>query len=281
MTLDYERFLVQDYAVINPLQIPPEQYQDLQILRLLPRGLERHARMMPLLVHLSALSNFERMELADRAGRWARRNRMPLFGALLQSDAMPPVVQVHWQRVTVLRRRHPWTRMWVRLHDPRVFRHLCWILEPGQLAALMGPVAAWTWFDPLRTAWHVQNKPQADVSDPRSLELTAEQWSLLEEVEALNLCLRDIGRDPECAGLGEPRPRQLMDYLLQARKAGLQEREDRSLYARQSHRYGPQVHDRPELARRLRQAQTQQVSYFGACSDLNVQQLESASSFQG
>jgi len=274
MPIDYETFLAQDYAIINPLQIPANAYRDLQIMPLVPKDMARHEPLMPLLTPLKTLPEFDRLLLADKLNLWAETHRMPLFCALLQSAVAPAAMKIHWRRATILRRLNPsWRRFWLRLHDPRVFGHLRWILTPGQLWRLMGPIESWTWLDPWQTVWHEQCRPEP-TEHPLSLELDDGQWAMLDEVEALNICLKDI--HDEYADGRQPDARQLMNELLRARRAGLADAEDRALYAMQSYQYGTRAHATPLLANCLQRAVEREVSYVQACAEMTPADIHQA-----
>lgn len=273
--LDYERFLDQDYVIINPMKVYPDQYEDLESICLVPKGMERHERLMPLLISLKTLSNFERMELADRSNRWQKDYGTPLFSGLLRSVTSQHSIQVHWQRMTICRRLSPWTRAWLRMHDSRVFRHLCWILEPRQLVILMGPIEYWSWYDPIEEKWNVQKKPLIKNSAVSGLDLSERQWAMLEEIEGLNMCLKEIYfKNKDVSAV--PDNKLLIDDLLKAKSLGLRDREDRCLYTLHQYLYGQQVHEVGPLHDCLEQAQKGEVSYVGACAALPQEFFDAA-----
>lgn len=208
-------FLTQDYAVINPLQVGAEDYDDLDVVRLLPAGLERHEHMMPLLVELRGLPEGSRIELLERVDHWSSEHDMPLFSALLACPAEMSRLVFHLRRRMVLRRPGG-NSAWLRFHDPRVFQHLRWLLTPAQMASLMGPVTAWTWYDPLRACWQEQECPQ---TDPRArLSLSPSQWQALEQFEALTRRLGELADEGEDAD--DALARRLLNELVRARDAG-------------------------------------------------------------
>ncbi|MEZ0470328.1 DUF4123 domain-containing protein [Luteimonas salinilitoris] len=232
--LSHREFLAQDYALINPMQVAPDQYRDLDTVRLLPKGLDRHARMMPLLLRLKSLAEHVRIDLLHRAEQWARDYDMPLFSALMSSDVELARLKAHLLRNMLLKRLGV-GRIWLRFHDPRVYRHLCWLLDGEQMARLMGPVSAWMWYDPLVGAWHTHERAAAVELGP--LQLSQAQWKAMDQVEALNRCMRDLA-DEDSGPLGKGILRQLMAGLLEAQRKGLDEIGDRVLYATQFVRQG-------------------------------------------
>lgn len=238
--LDHRWFLAQDYALLNPLQIARDQYSDLSTFRLMPSGFERHARMMPLLVTFNTMSEAHRLDLLERAQRWSGYHDLPLFCALLSSDADESTVKASLQRNMIVRRGNG-RQVWLRQHDPRVFRHLCWLFDDAQMASLMGPVTSWTWLDPLAGHWHAYTCNEKAYAT--HLRLTPDQWVAVDELEALNRCLRTLAQTSS-AVLDDGIARQLLQSLVEARRQGFDDMAQRCLYA---HR---QLQDTPHLAPR-------------------------------
>ncbi|MCE7032254.1 DUF4123 domain-containing protein [Lysobacter sp. GX 14042] len=214
--LTHRLFLAQDYAVINPLQVGAEGYVGLAVVRVLPAGLERHERMMPLLAELRGLPEGRRMELLERAERWSNEHDLPLFSALLACPAEASRLVFHLRRRMVLRKPDG-SSAWLRFHDPRVFRHLRWLLTPAQMAGLMGPVTAWTWYDPLRAQWHGHGRPPPDPH--AGLSLSPAQWRSLEQLGALTRRLGELA--DEGGDTDDVVARRLLNELVEAGDRGL------------------------------------------------------------
>lgn len=267
--LDHRLFLKQHYALINPMQVGKDWYSDLDVLRLQPEELERHARLMPLLVHLAALGEAQRIELLKRADDCARGHHMPLFSALFTSDRTPGHVKTVLQKHMVVK-RDTGSSVWLRYHDPRVFRHLCWLLDDAQLATLMGPAKTWLGYDPLRSSWSEWTRP--DVCMHPRLRLSPEQWQAVDEFEALNRCLRDFADEGKPSG--DAAARSLLEGLLAARKQGLTQKDDAMLYARQQFEHGERIAAVPAVKQRLQQVREQAMSYVAACEDLPMEELQ-------
>ncbi|WP_255516287.1 DUF4123 domain-containing protein [Luteimonas suaedae] len=261
--LGHRLFLAQDYAIINPMQVGSDQYADLDVQYLLPKGLERHRRMMPLLVYLASVEESRRIELLERADHWSRHHHMPLFSALFSSAHAPGRVRAGLL-ARMLLRRDDGRRVWLRYHDPRVFRHLQWLLDKEQLAVLMGPAQTWLGFDPLCRRWRQWSRP--DVPGHPRLRLDSRQWQAVEQFEALNGCLRDLADEGESSD-GDT-ARRLLESLLEARRQGLVQSVDAMLYARQQLEHGPGIARLPAVALRLRQARELETSYVVACDTL-------------
>lgn len=266
--LDHRLFLAQDYALINPMQVGKDAYADLDTLRLQPNGFERHGHLLPLLVELKNLEEAHRIELLDRAQRWAHRHHMPLFSLLFSSEHTAAQVSTGLVRRMILRREDG-QRVWLRYHDPRVLRHLQWLLDEGQRATLMAPAHAWLGFDPLCKRWHQWLRPEAAQS--LYLRLGSDQWHAVSQFEALNRCLRDLveaGRES-----GDDIAQRVLEGLLEARKHGLVQLADTVLFARQQLEYGPGIALLPAVTSRLQQAREQESSYSVACRSLSNDDL--------
>ncbi len=261
--LEHRAFLAQAYALINPLQVGAEHYADLDAVRLLPKGMERHAHMMPLVVELKLLSEDRRLALLERAEQWSRTNDMPLFSALLSGGDKTRVLP-HLQRHMVVSRRDM-GRAWLRYHDPRVFRHLRWLLSAEQMAALMGPLETWTWYDQLQAQWHTHARPPAESVLSRLL-LTQEQWADLEHLEALNQCLRELAEDGTEAD--DAAASAIRDGLRQARQYGLSDSDDIRLFALQYQQHGPQWHRQGSILQCIEKVKGQRGTYVSAFAEL-------------
>lgn len=271
--LDHRVFLEQDFALINPLQVGAELYADLETVRLVPEGLERHGHMMPLLVELKTLRECRRLELLMRASNWARANDMPLFSALLRGGDKNRVVLNLRRCMVVLRAGGG--RGWLRYHDPRVFRHLRWLLAREQMAGLMGQVEAWTWYDPLKMRWDVYGRPEMRCGTSRLL-LTQKQWTILQSFDALNRCLRELAA--EGGDADDNAAQATLEGLLCASKQGLIDDDDIKLFARQYQKYGPEWHLQDKILHCLEKARTHQETYFSACVDLGLMSAAGAGS---
>lgn len=259
--LDHRLFLQQDYAIINPMQVSKDQYADLAFQRLLPKGLGRHERMMPLLVYFSGMTTDQRIELLERSDQWGCRHETPLFSALLESSESLGRMRSHLLR-SMLMARSGSEKVWLRMHDPRVFGHLCWIFNDEQMVQLMGPIRAWSWFNPLSRKWHKQERPAG--WRPAKLWLSEDQWQRIEQLEALNHCLKIMAKE-NCGESGEEVARQLSVALSEAVGLGLKDIEDLALYALQNLAYGPGLGRSEEVRRRLATMAQEGISYQGVC----------------
>ncbi|HKU00999.1 MAG TPA: DUF4123 domain-containing protein [Paraburkholderia sp.] len=74
------------------------------------------------------------------------QRRPPLACAILETESGTYEFREHLAQALLLHKPVAGTAVF-RYYDPRVYAHLCWILEPAQLATLMGPVTRWDWLD--------------------------------------------------------------------------------------------------------------------------------------
>lgn len=263
--LDHRAFLEQDFALVNPLQVDASQYMDLDTVRLVPEGMERHAHMMPLLVELNTLAETKRLDLLMRASNWARNNDMPLFSALLRGGSKGRVVY-NLKRCMLI--SYPGVgRRWLRYHDPRVFRHLRWLLGLEQMAFLMGQIDRWTWYDPVQMRWDTHNRPDIVGRTPR-FSLSTQQWVSLQLFDALNVCLRELAA--EGLATDDSAAKAILEGLLQASRQGLTDDDDVRLFARQYEMHGPQWHQQERVLHCIERARTNQDTYFSACAEIGL-----------
>ena len=261
--MNYEQFLQYDYALINPLQVSIRHYETLNTLRLVPRLLQRHHHMMPLLVSLREQGSYEQMVLLDRSNEWQREYGYALFSLLIRSEASLTEVaacwrsrMLHWQ--PLLKRQ-----VWLRLHDPRVIEPMQWILQSEQLEWLMRPATHWSWFNPLCQQWVTLVKPEV-AQQIKAVKFEPSQWMKLGKLDSLNICLRDLTRKRGLGYLDKPYlSQEIMHDLLHATELGLTETEDIELYAQLRQLYGEQVHHTPILADCLQEAVQEGQSYSG------------------
>ncbi|MET3624545.1 DUF4123 domain-containing protein [Burkholderia ambifaria] len=95
-----------------------------------------------------------------------------------------------------------------RYYDPRVFPHLRRILKAEQMGALLGPVASWTYLDPM-SGWTVVN----GATEPEAVfAVTADQHARIARIELVQRALDVLRRNGTA-------PRPDMPALLDAQLA--------------------------------------------------------------
>lgn len=220
--LGHRELFSHDFALLNPVRIPEDRWQDLPVVPLRAPVFAAQPHLVPRLLPLRALDDDCQVELLERNGRHCVETGQPLFCALLASrlDAQP-VAGALGARMVV--RTPAGQAAWLRFHDPRVFSALAWWLEPGQLRCMLGPVLSWSWFDPRDGQWQCIERPGADGRDTARLRLTAAQWARLGRLPAVNRCLKMLARDGVSPRPLRPLVERLDALLEQAAAAGLPE----------------------------------------------------------
>lgn len=267
VVLDHRQWLAQDFALVNPLQVEALHWEDLPNTPLVAGALQEQQHLFPRLVTLRSLPEPQRMDLLGRSERWQRDSDMPLFSALLQSRASPGRVASHLTKRMLLVSPED-GQVWLRYHDPRVFKHLEWLFTDAQMRAFFGPIEAWTWCDPLNGKWYRRSQPESAPS--AGLQLSKEQWGSLRRMKLLNLSLRAISRKSLQIVLDGEVASRLDGYLREAiDQEGMSEPDDVRLYAEHALRYGVQLHQHPTMRTLIEDARTGECSYVGSCAELS------------
>lgn len=265
--------LEQDYALLNPLQVDSVLWGDLPFVPLVPKASDINADLMPRLLNLKVMSEKNKLQLLDRDSTQERYNRrVPYFSALFMTN-LPLDLVVARLSSRLIARGPDKSMALLRYYDPRVFRHLRWLLDEDQMIFLLLGIESWTWRDGDGN-WQ-QFRPSGNA--PRAdFRLTVEQWDSLQRLGLLIQCLQNIG-DLEPERAGDDAIAESADSLLQKsyEQHGLTESADRCLYAEQGVRFHPDIHSHPELAQRLARANGGATSYVSACRDLDDSALQS------
>jgi hypothetical protein len=157
--------------------------------------------------------------------------------------------------------------MLLRFYDPRVFGHLQWILDERQINYLLGPIEKWSW-RLLDGSWASQ--PRSADTGGLGLKLTESQWRVLSRIGVLNRTLAHL----TSAGIPVGDIRFVASVIEQAyERWDMEDESDIFLFVEQVLLTHLGIHDHPELSRRLEQVQMGQVSYVGACLDLDITKL--------
>lgn len=257
--LGYRDLSIHTHGLINPLQVPGRWYTDLESFLLLPKGFERHQRMMPLLVEFRSLPEQKKIKLLEIADEWACGSDKPFFSALLATDVEMQSAGRHLKARMILKRSDA-SRVWLRLHDPCIYQHLCWLLSPAQMVWLMGPVSAWTWRDPFSGCWMTHHRPSGVEPDMGGLSM--QQWRKVEELEFLNRYLRQSHDDK--ASVAHSVCRQVLDGALEATSLGLTKFRDKHAYVEKRLLHGPHYIDSEGHKISLDLMERRKVSYFSA-----------------
>lgn len=273
--LDHRSLFAWDLALINPLQVGSSLWNDLPTVPLVPEEVEPQQQLMPRLLDLRDLSDTLRVSLLGRSQRHRRASRHPYFSALLRSEATTREVSAHLVR-QLLVSAPDGSRALLRFYDPRVFRHLCWLLDGAQLSTLLGRIDAWCWCGG-PAHWRTHQREGAATS--LRLRLQPRQWETLRRLDLLNKSLQQIERITPALAVDDA-VAQRTDALLATayREYGLADPADRCLFAVQATVFHPGIHSHPQLASRLVRARDAATSYVGACADLDDSTLRELAS---
>jgi hypothetical protein len=269
--LHHRLLLEHDYAIINPLQVESALWSDLPTTPLVPKQVGARPELMPRLLRLQDMSDDAKTGLLARAQRHEKFSRHPFLSALLVADVDSPGLAAHISLRLILRTPDGGNAFF-RYFDPRVFRHLSWLLTETQMNLLLGPVTHWSWRN-MAGAW--QQHMRVDVPSLLSgLRLTPEQWDSLQRLGLLNKSLRQIERSAPGIAIDDRSARRVDTLLRDAyEQHRLTDEADRRLYAEQAFRFHRHIHRHPQLVERLARASEGRESYLGACRDLDVAKL--------
>lgn len=259
------------YALLNPLHVAQADRADLDCRPLkTPSNMVRE-HLLPQLVCLESLSVAQCESLAVRIGQYAQRGSM-FLSALLQSDADADEMIGHFRFTLEQSRPDSRKRWWLRCYDPKVFRHLCWLLETASMDRLLGPITCWRWPNQYGQ-WHALKRYAAPDLSIRVPLLSPSQWPCIDRMASLNAVIDRLAMLAPEAVVSFDDYRKLDSLLVKAQQLGLTGVEDRQLYAEQAARFHPYIHDHPDMQRRLDQTVETQGSYVRRCEDLSAQSL--------
>ncbi|WP_234419617.1 DUF4123 domain-containing protein, partial [Xanthomonas fragariae] len=266
-TMHHRFYTNHRYGIINPLQIEVDAWINWPSVSIAPKELRGQSDILPRLINFSTLSHSHQIELLDHMQEWEKSNpRMTYFSALLTSDADERKVVNHLAR-QMLQKTSDRECMLLRFYDPRVFGHLQWILDERQINYLLGPIEKWSW-RLLDGSWAYQ--PRSADTGGLGLKLTESQWGVLSRIGVLNRTSVHL----TSAGIPVGDIRFVASVIEQAyERWGMEDESDIFLFVEQVLLTHLGIHDHPELSRRLEQVQMGQVSYVGACLDLDITKL--------
>ncbi|MBN3853330.1 DUF4123 domain-containing protein [Paraburkholderia sp. Ac-20340] len=179
------------------------------------------------------------------AARDAEEGLAPRICACVHTEAAGSDLLLHLGNVIALP-TEPESFTAFRFYDPRVFRHLEWILRPDQLAHVFGPITHWDYFS--GQAWTSLTPPAEQAA--RALLVSKEQRAMLGRVHRIEQVLKSI-RDAGEA-LEERGPRKIDALLIKGENYGLSG-EDLVVFAVQGALISPDFDQHPAVAAALRQ----------------------------
>lgn len=259
------------YALLNPLHVASSDRDDLDSRTLRTPSVKVRDPLLPQLICLESLSLTQREHLAKRIEQYAKRGSA-FLSALLQSEADADEMVSHFRFTLEQARPGSRRRWWLRCYDPRVFRHLCWLLETASMDRLLGPITCWRWPDQYGQ-WQALERNEAPDLAIRIPLLSASQWSSIDRMASLNAIIDRLAMLKPEAAVSFDDYGELDGLLVKAQQLGLTDAEDQQLHAEQAARFHPHIHDHPEMRRRLDQTVETQGSYVRRCEDLSAQSL--------
>lgn len=186
--IDHYQFAIVDLAALPDAAVP----EGISVEKMVPELLAADADKMPGLINLSGLSSDGRAYLQANLEAGFEGKQQHLLSALLSSEASfdAPAMLRHLTRHLVL--ESPQGKAFLRYYDPRVFRHLAWILKPSQYRALFGPINRWTLCAP--------DAPRTMTAPPtatrsQTWHASAEQRQWLDRLGMVNETLRQIAHE--------------------------------------------------------------------------------------
>lgn len=273
-TLDHRMMLTCDFAVINSLQVEPEARADLEGLSIMPARFQGQEHLFPLLVELRTLSDSQRIDMIDRMATWQASRGTPYFSALLKCPDGKDVLCQHLTRRSDVRLSDGGQDV-LRLHDPRLFRHLPWMLRSEQMVALLGNISCWTWHGSDGLWYSLRNPGASPAHRLLPLRIDSDQWPLLLRIPEQHAVVATLRR----------RSPQLVDdeRLAQKVNSALSDGErsmpgssppDRQLFAEHVIRFGERLKDHPQFQARMATVRAGKQSYFAAFADLDDETLK-------
>lgn len=261
------------YALINPIQVEHDDWAWLPCEPLTTPNIGVREHLLPQLVYLSPVSGQSKKRLESLIAKYEKRGQQ-FLSALLNSTVYNDEMATHLRSVLEQRRYGSRRHWWFRCYDPRVFSHLCWILNGRQMDRLLGPIQSWIWHSP-GAGWHRierASQPTRTVNVPL---LEALQWAFIDRISMLN---KLVGR---LQMLAPHKFKTFSDYrwldtLLQKAQStyGLSNSEDQCCFAQQAAQFHPLIHHHPAMQQRLSDSAKPGISYTELCEDLSDQALK-------
>lgn len=275
ITLDHRLFLQHDFALLgSATEIGEFDLAGVPCIALVPDGIAFPEGVAPQLAVLRGLSADQRLALLDRAEAAWQPGEVFLFQALLQSTDDEKRVAGHL-RSRMMKRRTADRSYWIRLHDPRVFNQLRGVLQPWQLADLMGPVKAWTGCDPTQRIWWRQVRPIHDTDV--DLAWSSAQWDQVFRIELVNRVLRTLLRQGAVQAPDPALGRRVDAAIVRAVEVEqLQQPRDQEAFAVHDVIHGERLFQHPLMRACLQEVRDSGASYVGGVAGLDLQALSAA-----
>ncbi|MDR2213856.1 MAG: DUF4123 domain-containing protein, partial [Pseudomonadales bacterium] len=192
-----------------------------------------------------ALTELQPAALRTGAGR--------RIGGWLASKA-PPAQVAHHLASVMITHREDGSAFWLRLHDPAVLWWLWNLLEPAQRRILLGPIETLWLLDPAGQLVVLRGAPGQEPVQPAlflPLGLSAQQWQDIENIESLNVALRQWGGATAHPEQLDSLCTAVRNTLRRARACGFSDRRDLAAYALCALRVHPAFDTHPHMRERI------------------------------
>ncbi|MAA74490.1 MAG: hypothetical protein CMN28_07275 [Salinisphaeraceae bacterium] len=221
-------------------------------LSLAPDSLAEHAEALPRLAAYGML---------DAEHRAALDARPLIVVAKAYSEATPEETAAHLKQ-QMMARNPLGQRYFLRMHDPRIFRHLPECLTAGQMSRLLGPITAWHYRE--EPGWSVYQRPGRPARTG-GLHLKPSQFSRLQRIGQINQVQQQLDQMTGQAATIEHIDR----WLVFAARQGLRAQEDRVAFAVHGLTKHPDFHAHPLFQAVLTRSSEPEFSYRLATLELD------------
>jgi hypothetical protein len=279
--------LEQGYLLIDPGAFPDADQVDSLLPRICkPTNWSRDLAGLPAIVDLARCDAGQREWLASvMSEEHESRKRLPLFRPGVCAYIVAPVEandlanhvadQLLVLPVDKSGNRSLSGALW-RFFDPRVFANLCWMLEPEQLASLVGAASRWSypWLDEWfefstgsdRPAENAQDRAHERVAGLARIDIGL--WERAQRIATINQVLARLNLPPELTW------HQIVSVATRIEEALVVARlrlhwdseEDQVLYAQHVARYGPAFQAHVRLVECWAQLETRSAAM--SCADV-------------
>jgi hypothetical protein len=254
-----------NFLIINPMQVTKEEWDGLPLFPLVPDSFKAQKKLMPVLIDLTQMSFDEKADLRARADQWDEDYDEPFFSVLISSNENIKLVCNHLIRQMIITNPSG-KKYWLRFHDPRTFMHLPSIFNSTQMTQILGPAAVWTYRNPF-SGWVRYNNNEKKLSV--NLTVDERQWKLIEKIGLLNRCLKKIARTRNDIEVNDALVTDVNTLLKEAVVFHrLEDEDDQILYVEQAICINRAIHRRPEILNALMLAKSGEITYLGACAEI-------------